>query len=97
MEHPHRPTSSSSDAYAVHRASPFQKATPEELGRTASPQITHERYLTSIGLPSQSQSVDVPSEGEVALFAWLEQEHLLELERSLLAMLAARGTNTWHS
>ena len=61
------------------------------MGRTASPQITHERYSTSIGLPSQSPGADVSSEGEVALFAQLEQERLLELERQMSAMLAVQS------
>ena len=87
-KHPNRPTSSSSDAYATHRASPFQKATPDKLGRTASPQIIHERYPTSNGLLSLPLGVDVSSEGEVAR---LEQERLLELERQLSATLAAQS------
>ena len=61
------------------------------MGCTASPQITHERYSTSIGLPSQSPGADVSSEGEVALFAQLEQERLLELERQMSAMLAVQS------
>ena len=96
--HPHRPTSSLSDAYAAsyvaHSASPFQKITPpKELGRTAPPppQITHERYLTTNCLPLQPPGADVSSEGEVAPFAWSEQERLLECQRQLSATLAAQS------
>ena len=43
LEEPQHPTFSPSNAYATHCASPFQKATPEELDLPASPQITRER------------------------------------------------------
>jgi hypothetical protein len=51
------PMLSPSYAYAAHGASPFQKATPEDLGRLASPQITRERNPSPSGLPSQHTGV----------------------------------------
>jgi hypothetical protein len=44
---------SSSDAVAAHGASPFQIATSEDIGRPASPQITHERSPSPDGPPSR--------------------------------------------
>ena len=90
-EHPHRPTSTSLDAYGARRDYHFQKATPDEFGRTTPPRMTHERYPTSKSLPSQPPCVDVSSEGEVAPFARSEQERLLELEQQLSATLAAQS------
>jgi chromosome segregation ATPase len=49
---PHRP-SSSSDAHVAHGASPFQKATPEELDYPTSQQITREQNPSLNGLPSR--------------------------------------------
>jgi hypothetical protein len=50
---PHRPLSSSSGAHAAHSASPFQKATPEELDHPTSQQITREQNPSPNGLPSR--------------------------------------------
>jgi chromosome segregation ATPase len=67
---PQHPTSFLSDAYTAHDASPFQKATPEELGSPASAQIARERNLSLNGLPSQPTGVNgqprrVPLEDDV--------------------------------
>ena len=48
----------SSDAHATQCASPFQKASPEELGLPASSQITHERYPSPDGPRSQLTGVN---------------------------------------
>jgi len=109
QQQPQYPTSSSSDAYTVHNAPPFQNSTPEELGHPASPQITCERNPSLNDLPLHPTSMNgktrrVPekddngegsaeyllgasSEGEVAR---LECERVVELERQMSAMLAAR-------
>ena len=55
---PHQPSSSSSDAYSARDASPFQKATPEELEHATSQQIARERNPSLNGLPSQPTGVD---------------------------------------
>ncbi len=55
---PQERTPSMSDAYATHGAPSFQKATPEELGYPASPQITHEQNPSSNDLPSQPSGVN---------------------------------------
>ena len=89
-----RPISSSSDAHAIH--GPIQTVSPEELGRPTSPQLTHERYPSPIGLASLLTGVNgkprhVPkevkfatpgasSEGEVAQS---EHERIVELELQL--------------
>jgi hypothetical protein len=90
QEQPQRLTFSSSDAHAIH--SPFQKVTPEELGRPTSSQITRERNPNSIGLASLPTGVNckprgilkkvkfaapgASPEGEVAQ---LEHERIVEL------------------
>ena len=51
---PHQPSSSSSDALAVHGGSPFQRATPEELDNPSSQQITREQNPRVNSLPSRS-------------------------------------------
>jgi len=56
---PHKRTSSSSDAHAVHSGSSFQRATPEEeLDHRASLRITRERKASSNDLPSQPPGVN---------------------------------------
>src|SRR6266403_3606434 len=57
---PQVPTSSSSDAHAVHGSPSFQRATPEELDHPASPQITHERNPSSKDLPQPPGVNDKP-------------------------------------
>jgi hypothetical protein len=103
QEQPQRPTTSSSDAHAIH--GPFQKVTPEELGRRTSPQLTYERIPSPIGLASlptgvdgktrhvpkkvKSAAPDASSEGEIAQF---EHGRIVELEQQLeLAMANANA------
>ena len=52
---PHQPPSSP-DVHALHGASPFQKATPEELDHPPSQQIACEQNLSLNGLPSRPTS-----------------------------------------
>jgi hypothetical protein len=93
QEQPQRLTSFSSDAHAIQGP---QKVTPEELGRPTSPQLTHERNPSPIGLTSLPEGVNgkpghvlkkvnivapgASSEGEVAQ---VEHERIVELERQL--------------
>ena len=86
QQQPQYPTSSSSNAYAAHSASPFRNSAPEILGRTPSQQITRERNSSSDGPPSQPTSVD----GKTRRVLERDDNHVVELERQLLATLAAQ-------
>ncbi len=57
QDQPQHPTFSSSNAEATHSAS-FRTATPEELGRPASPLTTHEGNPSPDGLPPHSTGVN---------------------------------------